>query len=302
MAGPGGGARGGGFGGGGSRGGGGFSSGGGGYRGGGYRGGYRGGMYFGPRYYGGGCIGGLASMIFLPIIAIVMAGIILIGSVISAFVIAGQGGIVQYDENTFGDYANARYEEEFGRYSGYEDNILIVFTTNETTDEYYCIAWVGDHISRRINNMFGNEYTEFGTAVTSNINTQSYKYSLSSNLAGVVETMTDIIEFNNIDSHTCKEDQEAPSHLVNRSELSINDDTVNTALEDFAAKTGIPMVIVVDEEEDVFGKHIPISVIITIIISAVILIGAAIALFKAYKYRNGGPNDNNMFDDKTFNS
>lgn len=302
MPGPGGGSSGGGFGGGGSRGGGGFG-GGGGYRGGGYRGGYRGGYFFGPRYYGGGCLGGFIGMMFLPIIAILLAGVFLVSSIVSAFTIAGKGGVVTYDENKFGDYANARYEEEYGGKSGYEDNILIVFATSEEYDEFYCIAWVGDHIVRDVNYMFGNESTEFGRVVTSSINRQSYKYSLDSNLADVVETLADKIVIRGIDdSHTCTEIQGGGSNLINRSDLDLSSEEVEGALEYFTAKTGIPISIVVDEEEDVFGKSMPISVIITIIISLAVIAGAAFALFKAFKYRNGGPNDNNMFDDNTFTS
>ena len=302
MPGPGGGSSGGGFGGGGSRGGGGFG-GGGGFRGGGYRGGYRGGFFFGPRYYGGGCLGGLVGMMFLPIIAILLAAVLLISSVVSAFTIAGQGGVVTYDENAFGDYANARYEEEFGGQSGYEDNILIVFTINEEYNEFYCIAWVGDHIVRDINYMFGNESTDFGKAITNSINKQSYKYSLDSNLADAIETLADKIALKNIsDSHTCKEDQGSKPHLINKSELDLSVEEVEGALKQFTEKTGIPISIVVDEEEDVFGKNMPASVIFTIIVSLVIIAVAAYFLFKAFKYRNGGPNDNNMFDDNTFTS
>lgn len=306
MAGPGGGSRGGGFGGGGSRGGsfgGGSFGGGGGYR---HHHYHRPGFFFwGPRrYYGGGCLGGLAGMIILPVIILILAGIFLIGSVISAFSIAGQGGVVSYDENKFGDYANARYEEEFGGKSGYEDNILIVFTTNEDYDEYYCIAWVGDHIVTEINYMFGNATTDFGRAVNSSINQQSYKYSLSSNLAETINKMTYKIETVGIDnSFKCNEKQaEVPSRLVNRSELNMTESTVDMALTEFTEKTGIPIVIVVDEEEDVFGKNMPAGVIFTIIISIVIIAIAGFSLFKAFKYRNGGPNDNNMFDDKNFES
>ena len=302
MAGPGGGAGGGGFGGGGSRGGGGFGGGGGGFRGG-YHGGYRGGFFFGPRYYGGGCAGGLLGMIFLPAIVILLAAVFLISSIASAFSIAGQGGIVEYDETAFQDYANAVYEDAYGARSGYEDNVLIVFTTNETNDEYYCIAWVGDHVARDINYMFGGSSSDFGRAINSSINQQSYKYSLDSNLADVVETLADKAVLKNLtNSHTCKEDQGGESRLINKSELDLSHEEVEGALEYFTEKTGIPISIVVDEEEDVFGKHMPFSVIFTIIISIVVMAVAAFALFKAFKYRNGGPNDNNMFDDKTFTS
>ena len=301
MAGPGGGSSGGGFGGGGSRGGGGF---GGGFGGGGYRHHYhRPGFFFwGPRrYYGGGCLGGLLGMVFLPIIVCILAVVFLISSVISAFSIAAQGGIVTYNESVFQDYTNDAYNSTYGQYAGFEDNILIVFTTDEKNENYYCIGWVGDHVVREINYMFGNEQTAFGRAITSSVNEQNYKYSLDSNLADAVMSLADEIDRMNVAAaHTCKENQDAPSRLINRSELDLSVSEVEEALNYFRDKTNIPISIVVDEEEDVFGKRMPIGVILTIIISIVIIAICAFSIFKAFKYRNGGPRDNNMFDDNNF--
>lgn len=300
MPGPGGGARGGG----GSRGGfgGGFGGGGGGYRPSHHY--HRPGFFFwGPRrYYGGGCLGGLMGMIFLPIIAIILAAVLLITSVISAFTIAAQGGVVVYDENKFQDYADQAYAEAFGGSGAYEDNIMLVFTVDEDYYNYYFIAWVGDHIQRDINYMFGGNNTEFGYAIYESVNQQSYKYSLDSNLADVIDTMADNIEAERLtSSFTCKEEHgQAPSRLINKAEIDMTADTVNTALEDFTERTGISISLVVDEEVDVFGKSMPAGTIITIILSLVILGFGIWWIYKSYKYRNGGPNDNNMFDDKNF--
>ena len=298
---------------------GGGAGGGGGSRGGGFGGGFGGGgfghrpshhhyhrpgfFFWGPRrYYGGGCLGGLVGMIFLPIIAIILSAILLITSVISAFSIAGQGGVVVYDENKFQDYADNAYAEEFGIAGAYEDNILLVFTVDEEYYNYYYIAWVGDHVERNINYMFGANNTELGRAINASVNQKSYKYSLDSNLADVVDTMAEKIEARGLaNSFTCNEPHaQVKSHLTNKAEIDMTHETVNSALEDFTERTGISIVLVVDEEEDVFGKTMPAGTIITIVISLVILVLAAFWIFKAIKYRNGGPNDNNMFDDKNF--
>ena len=69
----------------------------------------------------------------------------------NAFTNVANGGQIIYNEPAFQDYANEQYAREFGGSSAYEDNILIVFLTNEQSDGYYSIAWVGDNIDTEIN-------------------------------------------------------------------------------------------------------------------------------------------------------
>ncbi len=260
MPGPGGGARGGG----GSRGGGSF--GGGGFHPGGHRGGfgtgphhgggfYRphfgGGWYHRPRHYGGrgGCLSG--------IIILFIFGFIFFSSLNESVNVITQQPPVNsiYNENTFQDYANEQYKKEFGNSTAYEDNILLVFLTeDENYYDYYYIAWVGDHIATDINYMLGNENTELGKAISSSINTSSYKYSLDTNLAQIIENLKNQIGSENINnSFLCDETHiQVDSHLTNKTSIEMTEETVNTALKSFTDATGIPIVIVVDDIDDVF--------------------------------------------------
>lgn len=278
MAGPGGGGGsrgGGGFGGGsfggGSRGGGGFGGGsfggshggsfGGSHNGGsfgGHHGGHFGGHhhhhhgphFWGPRhrtYIGGGC----SSIIFVAVFLIFM---------IAFFMIPKEGITIDfgqedmYNEATMQDYANDKYMQYFGSSSAVEDNILLVLLTNEACDGYYTIAWVGDNISDEINNMFG-EYTEYGEALYNNID-EYFSYSLDSDIADVVEAMTDHITKLGLNSSFYWESDRsnlADSKFVNMTSMDLTTEIVHRALVDFTDKTGIPMVIVVDSAEKVFG-------------------------------------------------
>ena len=299
MPGPGGGSRGGG----GFRGGGfssgGFSGGGGHRGGGGFRGGpggfgrgprrpYHGfGWYHRPYYYGGGgCLGGLLGALMAPVILIFVAVIFITATVGSAFGSLSQGGDIYYDENTFQDYANEQYNAEFGGKGAYEDNILIVFLVDDV--EYYdyaYIAWVGDHINTDINLLFGAENTELGRAVSSYVNLNSYKYSLDSNLAQVIERMElAVAETEGDSSFTCSEDRgEFKSHLTNKTDMQLNADTVDSALQSFTEVTGIPVVIVVDEIETVFGRSFSTDTIITLLISFALIIIAVVIIVKTVK-------------------
>ncbi|MBQ9779984.1 MAG: hypothetical protein IJW00_03465 [Clostridia bacterium] len=313
MPGPGGGSRGGGGGRGGSFGGGGrggFSGGGG--RGGGFGGGPRGGgfggprgprpPYFGgwyhrPRYYGGyygggGCLGGLIGAIMVPIFLIFFSILLIVSSMGSAFASVAQGGDIVYNEEVFQDYADARYQAEFGTSEAYEDQILLVVLTYENQSDYAYIAWVGDHIDNRVNYMFGNNDTKLGYVMNNSISASSYKYSLDSNLAQVVETMgSEVEKLGLVSSFKCEENHASVTpHLTNMSALSMTDATVNDALVDFAETTGITMVIVVDEAEDVFGRSVSFESIFFVLVAFVIL---SLAIYWIYKMVKGSRNNKN---------
>lgn len=322
MPGPGGGSHGGGFG-GGSRGGGGFGGGGfgGGSRGGGFGGPHHHGPHFhGPYYHrpffggwyrpyyygGGGCLGGFLGILILPIIILVFASLLLTSIIGSAVANVAQGGTIYYNEQTFQDYANEQYAKEFSSYENYENNLLIVFLTNEETDGYYTIAWPGNNIHSDINYMFGDETTAFGNVVRGSID-RPYKHSISGNLANIMDTMGNKIKALNLPSsfRTPKESTNPPtSHITNYSELAIDTETVNASLKGFTEKTDIPVVIVVDTMENVFGKTIPIGDII-IVVALVLLIGFAIfMIIRALKNKknNNGGNGNNGGGNDPYNN
>lgn len=273
MPGPGGGARGGGGGRGGSFGGshrGGNTGGarpggsfGGGHPGGGFRGGYPYGGFGGPpmggwyprRRYGGGCLGGMLGMILLPIFVIFVVISILFSAVGAGVSGAVRIETVSYDEETFQDFADAKYAEAFGSSSAYEDNLLIAVLVDDSYSDYSYIAWVGDHVASDINYMLGGNDTELGQAMNSCINTASYKYSLDSNLAQVMEKMTEQIQALGLESaYRCTEEHvQVSSRLINDSSLTMTEQTVNDALSAFTQATGIPVVIVVEDAAAVFG-------------------------------------------------
>ena len=279
MAGPGGGGGsrgGGGFGGGsfgGSRGGG-FSGGGGfgggsfgGRPGGGFGGGphhtpppphhhHHGPFFWGPRrrtvFYGGG---GCFSIVFIFIYIIFSALFFLMPD--GAVIDFSDGVTIQediYDEATMQDYANVKYQKYFGNTSASEDNILLVMLTNEACDGYYTIAWVGDNVDYSINEMFG-EYTEYGDALYNNVD-EYFGYSLDTDLASVVKEMTQHIEALGLSSSFNWESDRsnlADPKFVNLTTMDLTPEIVNSALQEFTDKTGIPMVIVIDSAERVFG-------------------------------------------------
>ncbi len=207
---------------------------------------------YGPHFGGGGCFTGIIGIgVFLAVFVFI---ILTVSNTPDYSYTYGEEQIegVIYDEATMQDYADGKYRKYFG---DSEDNILLVFLSNEEADGYYTIAWIGDNVSYEINEMFG-EYTEYGEALSSHINENYFAYSLDTDLASVVKEMSEHIKERGLSSNFADEKEKLStdkSKFYNFTSFDLSTQVVDTALKDFTSQTGIPMVIVVDSAEEVFG-------------------------------------------------
>ena len=256
--------------------------------------------------YGGGCLGGALGIILLPIILIIIAISLIgtiFGSVGNSFNNIKNGGSIIIDYDVMEDYACEQYDIEFADavYSG--DNILILFLVDEECEGFQTIAIVGSNVDTKIDKMFGNETTEFGVAMLGNIKESGYRNSLSKNLAAVVEEMKEkIVDLSLTQSFV--DDKGSPgdynSHVVNQSNLTVSEETINRALVDFTEETDIPITVVIADYEDVFEKSYS-GTDYFVIILAIALGGVAIYMFvRAFKENKEnnpeGFNDDNGVD------
>ncbi|HBF15186.1 MAG TPA: hypothetical protein DDW30_05815 [Clostridiales bacterium] len=239
-------------------------------------------------FWGGGCLGAL----FAPIICFVLAIVLMIGLIGGGLTTLLRGGNVEYSENKMQDYASRQYATIYDPSSTtYEDNVLIVFLTNEDGQSYYCIGWVGDNLKSQVSDLFGDEYTALGSAMQSSINTSSYRYSLGSNLAQATEKLQASVEGKNLD--TVYRAQKAESHeagkVYNRSnsDIQFNTETVDAALKNFTDSTDISMSIVVADAKDVFGKSLNFAAILALLICIALIIYAVVAIVRYVKRRKG---------------
>lgn len=216
---------------------------------------YRGGYVSG----GSGCLGIVFILIFIAI-----AGIGLIANLgfINSVDVMYEGyeyidGYEYYDEATFQTYADDNYKRFFASSSAKEDNILLIFATNDEADGYYTIAWVGDNIKRDINEMFG-EYSEYGTALNRYLNSTYYGYSLDTDFVQIIGYMADEIGYLGYESNFLSESDKTEltlSTVVNRTVLDVDEDIVNAALESFTEKTGIPCILLIESIDAIFGAE-----------------------------------------------
>lgn len=200
------------------------------------------------------------------------------------------GGDVVYNEEGMQDYANDQYAQLFGGNNAtYEDNVLIVMLTNEDLQTWYCIGWVGDNLATDVNNLFGNEKTALGKAMSASINSSNYKYSLGTNLAQVVESLQSSIE--NLKTNSVYRVEKAESHpagqVYNKSAdgISFSEETVNAALKEFTEATDITMSIVVADSTEVFGRTLGADAIIALIVGVILIVVAVVKIYQYVKYR-----------------
>lgn len=239
------------------------------------------------------------SMLLIPIVLIIFAAMMIFVTVGSSFTSVLSGGVSKYDEIRFQEYADAQYAEVFGDTDDYEDNLLIVLLVeDEKYYDYSFIAWPGNDLDHKILNMFGDETTKFGRAIKSSaINSDTYKFALSSGIASVIDTMEDhIVDLGLDSSFVCENTgHEFDSHLVNNTSINISEATVNRSLESFTDSTGIPVVVVVEDIEEVFPKTIEFYDIIIVVISIGMIALAIFLIVKAVKAAKEKKEDNGSY-------
>ena len=244
--------------------------------------GIRGGSHYGNRSWGssgssgnsGKTSGGMVSFWFIPTFLFILAAVVLI----IMLCMMGDKDSVTYNEYDFRSYADTEYQKAFSSDVAYEDNLLIVVLTNQDADDFYYIAWVGDHIAAEVKILFGNEKTVLGKTMATSINKDDYRYTLDVGLADTVSRMIDVVDWLEIEeAFECNEEHiQSSSRLINYTTLPMNGDTVNSVLTEFTEKTGVPISIVVSDEKDVFEKSYTSTIVCAVLI--VVIIGVAIAV------------------------
>ena len=133
----------------------------------------------------------------------------------------------------------------------------------------------------------------FGRTVNRSI-ASNYKYSLDSNIAQVMETMTDEVLALGGDSSFKTEPagEHAASRLIDytagKSELSLTEATVNNALTAFTDATGIPVVVVVDTLDSVFSRTLTTESILVLILAVVLIVVAIVLIVRYFRRRDRG--------------
>ena len=245
--------------------------------------------WWGPRYYGygGGCLGGFLGALMAPLILLLLVGVMMLSMVGSAVANVSNGGVIYYDEATFQGYAKKENAKVFGNSDATEDNILIVVLVNDTTDYYYYLPYGGSNIVDEIGDLFAIG-RDFDQSMKGTIQ-QYYANSLDEDLAKVMRTMTRKVGNLNLKTSFYDEyshENSPESKLINYTELEMTEKIVNDSLVAFTEATEIPVVIVVEDMEYVFGKTMPMGDIIILVALAALGVVAIVAIVRTVKNRD----------------
>ena len=283
---------------------------GGGSRGGGFGGGYHhhhhyhrpyGGFFFfpwrRPYYgYGGGCLGGLLSLFLLPIILLLFAGIFIFVSISELVVAIANGGVVQYNEQAYRQYSLAHYEAEFSAdAANYEHNILVTFTTCEGYDYYYSISQIGNYLEDEVHTAF-SQNGAFHRALNNSLLSEDYNDSLDRDLYSAITAVTASLKSNGDLFLAKPTDTYTPKSTVKNYDenIAFTGEMTTLALQKFTEETGISIVLIIDDEEAVFGKTFPTGTLVLGLVSLGIMVFAIVWIVKSVKAKNenAGRTDN----------
>lgn len=211
----------------------------------------------------------ICGIVLFPLLITVICLVLFFVYLSPTVAVIKDGGQINYSDEAFIKYRDEQYEKHFGSSSAKKDNILVIFLTTENYNRYYCLAEVGENVNKHISVMYGGGSSTFGKIVLEAVPKENYKFAIDKSLASITNQMATKILNLKLDSHFEKESDHSrltESQLVNYTSLSISRETVNSALSDFTDSTDIPVVVVVDSAETVFGKVAPVSDIIFLVI------------------------------------
>ena len=190
------------------------------------------------------------------------------------------GGTVEYDEAVMQEYGQEKYYEIFDGSNEYESNILIVFLVNDERDGYYAYACVGNDLSKKVRDMFGDERTTFGRTMLELVNDEYYGYSLGGNLADVTDEMR--LHVRNADKSFYGNAANF-SVVKNYSNMRMSETLVTQSLQGFTDDTGIGIAYVIENEEDVFGRKLAVGDIIVVVVIVLVIAAIVFLLIRKFK-------------------
>lgn len=162
------------------------------------------------------------------------------------------GNSAVYSDSKLEAAASAQYESSFRQTDAPEDALLLYFVEYDDDQEFYYIAWVGDHIRDESYDLLGDNSTKLGRILLQEVDSL-YTFSLSEDLTASVTRLAEELQKIPGSHHTCDEDRsDCPSGLINLSDHDLDEASINQAIWAFTEATDIPLVLVVEDAEDIF--------------------------------------------------
>ncbi len=232
-------------------------------------------------------------VLFVPILILLAAALVLGVYVVSAKRQLNDEGNLGYDQVYLREYANGKYLEYFGESSAVEENIMLLLLVNDTCDGYDFVAWIGDNLVNDLRDEFDHEEeTSFVNSCKVHMD-GNYSQDLHTSLSAIVRDMKDVVLGLDLDTYYDDEDEVvdtsdlAPSMLYNLTDLQVSA-AVNDALVEFTQATGLSIVIVVEDVEEVQRESIAaFDIVMVLAVAVVVVIDVALLVVRIKNKKTG---------------
>ena len=236
----------------------------------------------------------LFSVIMTPLIITILATGLLIYNLIGLIGVLVNGGEIVYEEETLNAYKTDAYKEnfKFEGATGTQNGLTLMFFYNEDLDTVECTYVVGTNIQNSISNLLNSETEGIGAALERHSKVGNYKDTVVANISAAIDEIAESIEeldlINSFVKHYSSKNIGDPAVKV-KDESFITQKSADELLPhlvEFEAKTGIPVYVVIDTAVNAFGRTIPVTDILMVVLILLIITLCVVNMVKkirAYK-------------------
>lgn len=240
----------------------------------------------------------LFSVISTPIIILVLATVLLVYNLIGLIGVLVNGGEIVYEQETLDNYISSTYDGNFKKASAPKSGLVLMFFYNEDTDTIEYTVKAGSNVSTYASAVFGTD-SKFGEYLKKNLKMENYKATVGDTLAGAIDQMAKEINSlklmsNFVYQHDVTNMPKAEAYVKKGAEEAFSQDTagkITAALERFYAATGIYAVVSLDTSVNAFGRTIPTTDILMVVLILLVIGLCTFNLVKKIREYNRIKND-----------
>ena len=238
--------------------------------------------------------GGLLSVILMPLLLIVLVLGLLIYNLVGTIGILSRGGEFVYVEETFKTHLNGVYNAGVKDVKATDSALAIIFLYDVDKNTMSYEVKAGSNLMNEVTDLFGVD-KDFGKLLNDNkvVSRTDYSKTFAEDLGKVMNKMATKINelnLNNVFVRKYESDTTFPDAMLRTDEkvsMSLdNSDALKSALAEFTAETGVPVIVSVGTYEGLFGRTIPWTGIlfdVLLLAVAAYLIFNLIKKIRAYK-------------------
>lgn len=232
----------------------------------------------------------LLNVILTPILIIAIALGFMIYNLVSLIPTLANGGNIAYDQTVLDEYQTKEYNSAFKNAPAEGNGLVITFMYNEDTNAMEYVIKAGNNLRTQVTDIFKVE-GEFGQYLNKHATSDNYKATFSKSLVNAMDHMAKEVtelDLTDVFNKNYKDGQMPEPKLVDKSGFSLDVKAVNAELKEFYDETGISVTVVVDNAAKVFGRSIPVTDILLMVLILLVIVMTTVSLVKKIRaYKRG---------------